>query len=205
MTKKEQIILATLELASQNGLGAVSMGQIADRLGIRKPSLYNHFESKEAIIAAMYEYLRERSKEGLSLGSTDYGELVKGRTAKEALLGAVESYRQLNAQPELLSFYRLIYSQRAIDPAAAAIMREETRKMIGATKSLFYALQVHGKLRVRDIDAAALSFAMTVHSMLDYSLDCAACGERMPEDMLEGYVEWFCNEFGGAENERQGS
>ena len=32
MTKKEQIILATLELASQNGLGAVSMGQIADRL-----------------------------------------------------------------------------------------------------------------------------------------------------------------------------
>ena len=61
MTKKEQIILATLELASQNGLGAVSMGQIADRLGIRKPSLYNHFESKEAIIAAMYEYLRERS------------------------------------------------------------------------------------------------------------------------------------------------
>ena len=33
MDKKEQIILATLELAAENGLGSVSMSQIAEKLG----------------------------------------------------------------------------------------------------------------------------------------------------------------------------
>ena len=45
MNRKEEIILAALELASVNGLKSVSMSQIADRVGIKAPSLYNHFKS----------------------------------------------------------------------------------------------------------------------------------------------------------------
>ena len=39
------------------------MAQIAEKVGIKKPSLYNHFESKEALIKEMYEFIREKSKE----------------------------------------------------------------------------------------------------------------------------------------------
>ena len=35
MTKKEEIIRAALELASENGLKAVTLSQIADRIGIK--------------------------------------------------------------------------------------------------------------------------------------------------------------------------
>ena len=39
-TRKKEIILATLELAANKGLGNVSMNMIADKVGIKKPSLY---------------------------------------------------------------------------------------------------------------------------------------------------------------------
>ena len=60
MTRKEEIISATQELASEYGLKAVSLGQIADRVGIRKASLYNHFSSKEEIVGEMYSVLRSK-------------------------------------------------------------------------------------------------------------------------------------------------
>ena len=50
MDRKSEIIKATLELASEYGLAAVSMNQIAEKLGISKPALYKHFESREEII-----------------------------------------------------------------------------------------------------------------------------------------------------------
>ena len=61
MERKEEIIYATLELASLNGLKSVSMSQIAKKVGIKAPSLYNHFSSKEEIINAMYSLLRSRA------------------------------------------------------------------------------------------------------------------------------------------------
>ena len=56
MNRKEEIIMATLELAAEKGLGSVSMNMIADKVGIKKPSLYNHFVSKEEIVQAMYDF-----------------------------------------------------------------------------------------------------------------------------------------------------
>ena len=62
MNRKEEIIYATLELASLNGLKSVSMSQIADKVGIKAPSLYNHFASKDEIIQEMYSVLRRNAQ-----------------------------------------------------------------------------------------------------------------------------------------------
>ena len=61
--RKEEIIAATLELAAENGLGTISMQQIADKVGITKASLYNHFASRDEIVDAMYAWLRNASRE----------------------------------------------------------------------------------------------------------------------------------------------
>ena len=150
MNRKEEIILVTLELAAENGLSNVSMAQIAEKMGIRKPSLYNHFKSKEEIIAAMYQYLREKSKEQLSLTDIDYGEFIKDKSMEEALTQSVSNYSSISTESKMFSFYKVIYSERAVNPTAAQIMAEETKRMILATKSLFYALQVHKKICIRD-------------------------------------------------------
>ena len=195
MDKKEQIMLATLDLACEHGLSGVSLGQIAERVGIKKPSLYNHFESKEKLIEQMYVYLREKAKMQTSETHFDVSALMQGRSAYEILMTAVGGYAKMNSDTTMEKFYRLIYAQRTSDPAAAKIVADETKRMIGATKALFYAMQAHKKINCDDIDTAAMGFAMAVHSILDYALDCKNCGDAVGEDMLGQYIGWFCKQF----------
>lgn len=195
MNRKEEIILTTLELAAEIGLSNVSMAQIAEKMGIRKPSLYNHFSSKEENISAMYQYLRDKSKERLVLADIDYGELIKGKSMEEALSQSVANYSNISTEGKMFAFYKVIYSERAVNPTAAKIMTEETRRMILATKNLFYALQVHKKICTPDLDMAATSFAMTIHAMMDYQLDCSCSGEAVPKEIIQNYITWFCKQY----------
>lgn len=203
MNRKEEIIFITLELAAEKGLSNVSMSQIAEKLGIRKPSLYNHFKSKEEIIAAMYQYLRDKSKEQLSFSDIDYGEFVKDKSMEEALTCAVSNYGKICTEDKMFAFYKVIYSERAINSTAAEIMAEETKRMILATKNLFYALQVHQKIHIDNIDMASISLAMTIHALMDYQLDCSCCGKPFPKDMIQNYIKWFCSEYGGINDEEK--
>lgn len=195
MNRKEEILLVTLELAAENGLSNVSMAQIAEKIGIRKPSLYNHFKSKDEIIAAMYQHFRDKSKEALSLTDIDYGDFVKDISMEEALNQTVFNYVNMNSGGKMFLFYKVIYSERAINPNAAKIMAEETRRMMIATKNLFYALQAHGKISIDDIDMAAASFALTIHAMMDYQFDCSCSGEPVAQDMIRNYINWFCKQY----------
>lgn len=195
MNRKEEILLVTLELAAEKGLSNVSMAQIAEKIGIRKPSLYNHFKSKDEIIAAMYQYFRDKSKEALSLTDIDFGDFVKDKSMEEALNQTVFNYVNMNSDGKMFLFYKVIYSERAVNPNAAKIMAEETRRMMIATKNLFYALQAHGKISINGIDMAAASFALTIHAMMDYQFDCSCSGEPVAQDMIQNYIKWFCKQY----------
>ena len=195
--RKDEIILATLELAAISGLGNVTMSQIAAKVGIKKPSLYNHFESKEEIVKVMYEFLREKAKINSHLSVTDYGELVKGKTALEVLQLAVDNYRRINTDENMQMFYKVIYAERTYQQMAAQIMVDETKKMLLATKQLFYAMQIHGLLQFKSVDMAAVSFAMTIHAFLDYRMDRHIAGAQTEETdaMIIEYLRWICEEF----------
>lgn len=54
MTKKT-ILEKALELFSTKGYNGTSMGDIAEAVGIRKASLYSHFDGKESIFAAIFD------------------------------------------------------------------------------------------------------------------------------------------------------
>lgn len=56
---KSEIISAALDLFSTQGFEATSISQIADAVGIRKASLYSHFESKQAILDALIRQVLE--------------------------------------------------------------------------------------------------------------------------------------------------
>ena len=52
-SRAEQIVAVALDLLEEQGPDAVSMRAIAERLGIRAPSLYKHFRDKEALEATL--------------------------------------------------------------------------------------------------------------------------------------------------------
>ena len=196
-TRKKEIIMATLELAANKGLGNVSMNMIADKVGIKKPSLYNHFASKEELVEAMYQFLREEAKKNANLGAMDYTVIFAGKSALEILRMMVGGYFRMNQQEHMLNFYKVIYSERSIQPMAAKILAEETEKMIIATKQLFYAMEVHKLLHFQNADMSAVSFAMTVHGLMDYELDLRSGGykiENQERNILDEYLQWFCKE-----------
>ncbi|MGM9584195.1 MAG: TetR/AcrR family transcriptional regulator [Faecousia sp.] len=57
---KREILDASLELFSVQGFEATSISQIADAVGIRKASLYSHFENKQAILDALVKEVLEQ-------------------------------------------------------------------------------------------------------------------------------------------------
>ena len=192
--RKEEIILATLELAAEKGLAGVSMSMIADKIGIKKPSLYKHFSSKDEIVEAMYQFLRDKSKENANIKPVDYSILFSEKTAYEVLKGVMQGYINMNHQEQMLTFYKVIYSERSIQPMAARIVAEETERMIIATKQLFYAMEVHKLLHFENADMSAVSFAMTVHGLMDYELDQKYGYDEAPKNLLDEYLKWFCEQ-----------
>jgi len=193
--RKKEIIQATLALAAENGLGTVSMQQIADRVGITKASLYNHFSSRDEIVEEMYEVLRAASKERAQVGEVDYDKLTSGRSLQEILTDAVNSYRTMVEDPQMYLFYKIIMSERSINRTAAEILIKETKTMVNATKSIFYALQVKGVTSFADVDTAAFSFAMTVQAIMDHEFDLNFAGEKAEPDRMQSYINEFCRVY----------
>lgn len=192
MNNKETIFLATLELAAERGLGNISLSQIAKKVGIQKPSLYSHFSSKEELIDGLYLYLREGASKVSDNSPIDYGKLVNGQTARDILLRAVETYSRINADKKMRMFYRFVMSERVFNKEATKIMIAETEKMILATKQLFYAMQVHDVMNFSNVDMAANSFAMAIHSLLDYQIDKEFAENADTSPQIVAYIDYFC-------------
>ena len=71
MDTKKKILDVALTLFSEKGYGNVYVGQIAEGVGIKAPSLYKHYKSKQDIFEAILEEMRNRyDKEAAHLNMT---------------------------------------------------------------------------------------------------------------------------------------
>ena len=66
MDTKRKILDVALTLFSEKGYGKVFVGQIADGVGIKAPSLYKHYKSKQDIFEAILEEMRNRYNKEVS-------------------------------------------------------------------------------------------------------------------------------------------
>ena len=69
---KREILDAALELFSVQGFEATSIAQIAGAVGIRKASLYSHFENKQAILDALVQEVLEQYEEHSLFARADW-------------------------------------------------------------------------------------------------------------------------------------
>ena len=63
MTTKERILAEALTLFSENGYDGTGVEQIAEKVGIKAPSLYKHFKGKEDIMNALIDNAEARYEE----------------------------------------------------------------------------------------------------------------------------------------------
>ena len=91
----DRVLDAAEDLFAEKGYSAASLGEVADRVGIRSPSLYNHFKNKEALYEAVLERLLEKFSAPLL-------ELAAGPVTNERVFFWLETIvRQHHANPNL--------------------------------------------------------------------------------------------------------
>jgi AcrR family transcriptional regulator len=83
VSRREQILETAADLFAARGFHGVSVGEIGQACGISGPALYKHFESKDAVLAAMLVGISERL---LDEGRARVAAAESARTALESLI-----------------------------------------------------------------------------------------------------------------------
>jgi AcrR family transcriptional regulator len=84
---RREIVDAAWEIARRDGLAAVTLREVAAMIGMRSPSLYSHFDSKNAIYDAMFGQAWTLF---LAKAEEDFPRLPD--TPREALLAMLENF-----------------------------------------------------------------------------------------------------------------
>ena len=190
--KKEEILKNVLTLASEKGLRSLSMADIATASGLKKSSLYSHFNSKQDLINELYLYLRKKSS---TKTFVDYSTFVKGKSLREILLTATISYDEMNRKSDMITFYKVIISEKALSKEASKVIIKETEKMINASNELFKAIEENKVALFDNLESAAITFALLIHSVLDLRLDAEMAESNISDGILEKVIDSFIKAY----------
>lgn len=157
---KEEIVLSLLVLGEEKGLSNVSMADIAMAVGIRKASLYSHFESYQALLDATVTYCQEILKNKTFV--VDF----KAKDAQSLLESLVDSFLETFAESPLCSYLSIIQQQRMFDET---FERLYTSLLFMVTARIRVALEYcvqRSWLDISDTDIASDYFASAVMQCL---------------------------------------
>lgn len=139
----EAVVAAAAEIADGAGLEAMTLAALADRLGIRAPSLYAHVTS----LADLRRRLRARAARELA---ASVAVAAAGRSRADALSAIAQTYREFaHAHPGLYAAL-----QRAPDDPAAEDA-DAAQRLVGVIVAVIggYGLEgddaIHGVRAVR--------------------------------------------------------
>lgn len=108
---KDDIIRALLDESFMRSTGSTSLKDIADKVGIKKASLYNHFESREDLVkqtfASCSEYLA-----AVTFTPKDIDAVSKKYPPEVVLKGIVNRYFKMHEKTPLFQIYTFVESQK---------------------------------------------------------------------------------------------
>lgn len=142
---REKIILAFLESCFEKNAGGTSLSDVAGRLGIKKASLYNHYESRDAMVEDTLRWSGEYMKRTYFIPS-DIDSISRKYSAETVMKGIVNRWFKLNEKEPLFQIYSFVESEKYISNAAAEISEENREKLISQTATAFLSLSAAGKI-----------------------------------------------------------
>ena len=166
---REKIILAFLESCFEKNAGGTSLSDVAGRLGIKKASLYNHYESRDAMVEDTLRWSGEYMKRTYFIPS-DIDAIARKYSAETVMKGIVNRWFKLNEKEPLFQIYSFVESEKYISNAAAEISQENREKLISQTATAFLSLSAAGKIaQITEEKAIQISkmYAGIVMSFLD--------------------------------------
>ena len=103
-SKKQLILDTALDLFSKAGFQGTSIDLVVQKAGVSKPTVYNNFPTKQALLSELIGHLLIRAQ-------TDRDSLLdEQETSTSALL--VSAFQQIATDPAYLALYRIFYGEQ---------------------------------------------------------------------------------------------
>jgi len=171
------VIAAASELADEVGFAGLTMGLLAERVGVRTPSLYKHVDSLDAL------------QRGVGLQAVrDIGAVLTraavGRSGPEAVHAIAETFRKW-ALDHPGRYAASVRAPRAEDDEYQAVARE-------TVQILFDVVAGFGLTDERAIDAVR-ALRTVIHGFLGLESDGAFQMERDPSDSYRFVIDTLIN------------
>ena len=170
---KQKILDKALELFSTQGYDSVSVGEIAQAVGIKAPSLYNHFPSKQAIFDAIVEstaaqYEADTGKIDIHVQNVTQDIPVFTEITEDALFGKVRQIFEYSLHNERISrFRRMMTIEQFRSPELAALYsRRYVERILSYHTGIFRALIAAGEIRAENPDALAMMYVAPVLTLI---------------------------------------
>ena len=129
-TTKQVILDAALKLFSVQGYEATSISQLAEAVGIRKASLYSHFENKQAILDALIQTTMEEYEKHSIFANADWDdptftkdkEHMTPEMAAQMFLGQI---RYILHDPKISSARKMLTIEQFQNPQMAQLQTKQ--------------------------------------------------------------------------------
>ncbi|MCR4705848.1 MAG: TetR/AcrR family transcriptional regulator [Lachnospiraceae bacterium] len=150
---KTIILEEALKLFAVKGFEAVSVREIADKVGIGNSALYKHYESKQAIFDALVVSLKERY---LAQSSTITSKI---RGIDELKKQAFKMFEYQTKDPLIVQFRQMLLIEQFRNPQMAEIYKEFFVDIpINREKEIFEELQEQGLMVKGNARVYAMEF-----------------------------------------------
>ena len=194
---KQRILDKALELFSTQGYDSVSVGEIAKAVGIKAPSLYNHFPSKQAIFDAIVESTAEQYEADTDRINIHVQNVKKDiplftDITEDALFEKVRQIFEYSLHNEAISrFRRMMTIEQFRSPELAALYSKRyVERILNYHAGIFRALIASGEICAEDPDALAMMYVAPIVTLIGV---CDRQPEREREclDKLQKHVRLF--------------
>ena len=194
---KQRILDKALELFSTQGYDSVSVGEIAKAVGIKAPSLYNHFPSKQAIFDAIMkstaeQYEADTDQINIHVQNAAQDIPVFTEITADALFEKVRQIFEYSLHNETISrFRRMMTIEQFRSPELAALYSGRyVERVLDYHAGIFRALIAAGEIIAEDPDTLAMLYVSPVLTLIGI---CDRQPERESEclEKLQNHVQLF--------------
>ena len=162
---KQEILDAALELFSVQGFEATSIAQIVGTVGIRKASLYSHFENKQAILDALVQEVLEQYEEHSLFARADWEKDAGNppQTSEDAVQMIQGQIRYILHDPAISRARKMLVIEQFQNPELAKLQTKQNysdvlRYFTGLVKQLIR----QGVLAEDDPEIMAAQFCLPI-------------------------------------------
>lgn len=202
MDTKQRILDEALTLFSEKGFANVFVNEIAERVGIKAPSLYKHYKSKQAIFDAIIDEMNRRftqQADTLSINGTNPAvdaEVYKTMDEDHLVKLGTELFRYYLHDSYTRRFRKMLTIEQFQDKELARVYSQQYFDMPLSYQGMLLGLLVsQGLLVTENVSVMTLHFYAPIYMLLTV---CDREPEREHEalELMEKHIRQFDKLYG---------